>query len=712
MTLILSWLLHSPLAYAENNDDPHLWLEGIEDQEALEWVTVRNAKTTQDVTQNEDFETLQADLKAIYDSKDRIPYISLQGEHYYNFWRDNDHPRGVWRRTTLESYKTDAPTWETILDLDALSEQEGENWVWHGATCLYPAETMCMLALSRGGADADVKREFNVETQSFVDNGFYLPEAKSDVSWVDQNTLLISTDFGEGSLTDSGYPKITKKWTRGTAIDKAETLYEGQQEDVWIGSFHDPHPGYERTFVYQGLTFYSNNLFLQTQKGLVKIDKQESANASIWKDTLLLELREDWTVDGLTYKAGSLLSAPLKKWLRGKKKLTVLFEPDESSSLSRFSTTKDFLVMTILRDVKTEIEVLAQRRNRWYMSEAFLPPRNGGQIRITPVDGYGSNDYWMTYRDYITPNTLSIGTMEPEDSQPALVRLKQLPAFFDASNLEVTQHFATSKDGTKVPYFQVSQKDLELNGENPTILYGYGGFEVSLLPSYSASVGTAWLSKGGVYVVANIRGGGEYGPRWHQAALKEKRHRAYEDFAAVGEDLVGRNVTKPSKLGIQGGSNGGLLMGNMYTLYPDHWGAIVCQVPLLDMKRYTKLLAGASWAGEYGNPDVPEEWSYIKTFSPYHNFNANDEHPPMLITTSTRDDRVHPGHARKMTALLESADKDVLYYENMEGGHGGSANNEQAAFMNALAYTFFWKTLMSEPEQSDAVEEEIGTMPE
>ena len=712
MTLILSWLLHNPLAHAENNDDPHLWLEGVEDKEALEWVKERNAKTVEDVAQNDDFASLQSDLKAIYDSKDRIPYITLQGDHYFNFWRDTEHPRGVWRRTTLESYKSDTPEWETILDLDALAETEGENWVWHGATCLYPAETTCMLALSRGGADADVKREFNVETQSFVENGFYLPEAKSDVSWVDENTLLVSTDFGEGSLTDSGYPKITKEWTRGTELTDATTLYEGDQKDIWVGSFYDPHPGYERTYVYQGLTFYSNNLFLQTKKGLTQIDKQESANASIWKDTILLELREDWTVNGQTYKAGSLLSAPLKKWLRGKKKLTVLFEPDEHSSLSRFSTTKDFLVLTILRDVKTEIEVWSQKGKRWKKTAGISTPNGGGQVRITPIDSYNSNDYWMTYRDYITPNTLSIGTIEQSESTDTPETLKQLPAFFDASNLQVSQHFATSKDGTKVPYFQVAEKNIELNGENPTILYGYGGFEVSLLPSYSASVGTAWLSKGGVYVVANIRGGGEYGPSWHQAALKENRHRAYEDFAAVGEDLVGRGVTKPSKLGIQGGSNGGLLMGNMYTLYPDHWGAIVCQVPLLDMKRYTKLLAGASWAGEYGNPDIPEEWAYIQTFSPYHNFQSSDEHPPMLITTSTRDDRVHPGHARKMTALLEGSEKDVLYYENMEGGHGGSANNEQASFMNALAYTFFWKTLMSEPEPTGILEEEVGSMPE
>ena len=318
MTLTLLWLLNSTLANAENLEDPHLWLEEVEDETALKWVRNRNGNTVDQLTKDIDFITLQEQLKTIYDSKDRIPYVGKQGDFYYNFWRDTDHPRGVWRRTNLESYKSENPDWETILDLDALSESENENWVWHGANCLYPAETLCMVALSRGGADADVKREFDVETKTFVENGFVLPEAKSEISWVDENTLLVSTDFGEGTLTDSGYPRVTKTWNRGTDLKTAQTIYEGTKEDIWIGAYHDPHPGFERTFVYQGLTFYSNNMFLQTKKGLVQIDKQESANASIWKNTLLLELREDWTVNGTTYKAGSLLSAPLKKWLKGK----------------------------------------------------------------------------------------------------------------------------------------------------------------------------------------------------------------------------------------------------------------------------------------------------------------------------------------------------------------------------------------------------------
>ena len=673
------------------DSDPHRWLEAVEDESALEWVKERNTKSVDQIAGGEDFVDLQKRLKDMYNSEGRIPYVQKQGDWYYNFWRDEAHPRGIWRRTTLESYQSETPEWDMVLDLDALATTENENWVWHGAQCLMPEEIRCMIGLSRGGSDADVKREFDVTTKSFVENGFFLPEAKSDISWVDENTLLVGTDFGEGSLTDSGYPRISKRWQRGTSLDEATVVMEGNKEDISVGAYYSHEPEYEKTIVYQGLTFYTNRIFIfvDGQKGLVQIDKQDSANLSFWKDMIVLELREDWTVDGTTYKSGSLLTAPLKHWLKGKKKIQVLFEPTKSTSLSSFTTTKDYLILTLLDDVKSKIQILEKEKKQWNeVAVSGIP--EFGRLRITPIDYYDSNEYWLTVRDFITPDSLYIGNVENDSLQ----KLKSLSASFDASNLEISQHFATSKDGTSVPYFQVSHKNIPLDGSNPTLLYGYGGFEVSLLPYYSPSVGIGWLEKGGVYVVANIRGGGEYGPKWHQAALKENRHRAYEDFVAVGEDLVSRNISTPQKIGIQGGSNGGLLMGNMYTLYPDHWGAVVCQVPLLDMKRYTKLLAGASWVGEYGDPDIPEQWEYIQTFSPYHNIDGEKNYPPILITTSTRDDRVHPAHARKMTAALENVDKNVLYYENIEGGHGGSANNEQAAFMSSLAYTFLWKQLV------------------
>jgi len=671
-----------------SSEDPHQWLETIDEKKVLDWVRERNQRSVADITKEEGFTDLQDRLQSIFDSKDRIPYVSKTGKFFYNFWKDGDHPRGLWRRTTMKSYQTDNPSWETIIDLDALATEEKENWVWHGANCLPPKQTRCIVSLSRGGADADVKREFDVQKKQFLTDGFSLPEAKSRVSWLDRNHLLVGTDFGEGSLTESGYPRITKIWKRGTPLSDAELLMEGSTTDMSVGAYHSHTPGHKRTLVYKTLTFYTNQLFLKTRKGLVQLDKQDSANMQLWKKHILLELREDWIVDGKTYTAGSLLAAPLKNWLKGKKDISVLFKPDEKTSLSYFSTTKDHIILSTLEDVKSKIWVATPHRKEWTRSEIAGIPQFG-RISIYPVDATKSNDYWLRVQDYITPATLSIGSIGGK----APTKLKSLPPFFDANNLEVSQHFTESKDGTRIPYFQVSRKDISKDGNNPTLLYGYGGFEIALLPYYSASLGAAWLEKGGVYVVANIRGGGEYGPKWHQAALKEKRHKAYEDFAAVAENLFERNITSPSKIGIKGGSNGGLLMGNMYTTYPDHWRAIVCQVPLLDMKRYTKLLAGASWVGEYGDPDIPEQWEYLKKYSPYHNIDATKDYPTILITTSTRDDRVHPGHARKMAAALEVADKDVFYYENIEGGHGGSANNKQAAFMSSLAYTFLWKQL-------------------
>ncbi|MFK7928503.1 MAG: prolyl oligopeptidase family protein, partial [Myxococcota bacterium] len=529
-----------------------------------------------------------------------------------------------------------------------------------------------------------------------VEGGFYLPEAKGNTSWIDQDHIYVMTDFGEGTLTESGYPRVTKRWTRGTKLEEAEIVFEGESTDISVGAYHDNTPGWERDLVYRGLTFYSNELYLVTDDGLEKIDKPDSAKADLWKEWLLIELRDDWDVGGNTYKAGSLLAANFKKWRKGKRKVQVLFEPTERTSLSGYSNTQDHLLLSTLDNVQDRIEVLTPGKKAWTREDLKLT--EGAMMRQSAwaVDAKNSNRIFMNVSGYTTPSTLIISDLSADEAAPT--ELAKLPALYNAEGLQVSQHMATSKDGTKIPYFQVSQEGMALDGSNPTLLYGYGGFEVSLRPGYSAGVGSSWLEKGGVYVVANIRGGGEFGPTWHQAALKEKRHRAYEDFAAVGEDLVSRKVTSVPKLGILGGSNGGLLMGNMLTLYPDHWGAIVCKVPLLDMQRYHKLLAGASWMGEYGDPDVPEEWSYIKTFSPYHTVDvAKVDYPPILFTTSTRDDRVHPGHARKMAAKMRAGDENgVLYYENIEGGHGGAADNGQRAFMDALSYTFLWKVLSGE----------------
>ena len=674
-------------------EDPYEWLEEVLGDKALEWVKARNAIVQNRMEREESFEKLRSDLLEILDSNARIPFVSKRGEYYYNFWRDKTNERGLWRRTTLEEYRKAEPKWEVVLDLDALGKTENENWVWKGASLLRPDYQRALITLSRGGADANITREFDLKTRSFVADGFELPESKGSVSWIDIDHLFVSTDFGDGSMTDSGYPRMAKLWKRGTPIEQAKLVYEGKQEDMSVGAVHDDSPGFERNFVTRNIAFYNDELFLVKDSGeLIKIDAPNTASKSVFKQYLLLELREAWTLGTKTYPAGSLLVSDFDRFLRGERAFEVLFEPSANTALSSVTTTKDHVVINVLEDVKNRLYVLtpsntespaAWRREPLVGAPAF------GTVNVTAVDSDDSNDYFMTSTDYLTPTTLSIGTIGkvPEE-------LKRLPHFFDSVGMQISQHFATSSDGTKVPYFMVAKKDVNLDGKNPTLLYGYGGFEISLQPNYSATVGRAWLTQGGVYVVANIRGGGEYGPRWHQAALKENRLRAYEDFAAVAKDLVARGVTSKQRLGIQGGSNGGLLVGNMITLYPELFEAGVCQVPLLDMKRYNKLLAGASWMAEYGNPDYPDQWAYIRKFSPYQNVQPSVAYPKVLFTTSTRDDRVHPGHARKMMAKMESQGHAVWYYENIEGGHGGAANNKQSAFMQALAYTFLKQELM------------------
>jgi len=677
-------------------EDRFLWLEDVTADKSLDWARARNAESAKVLATPEEA-ALEKRILDILDSKERIPEVEKHGRFYYNLWRDAKNPRGLWRRTTLEEYRKPEPAWETVIDVDALGASEKENWVWHGAQCLKPDYRLCLVSLSRGGADADVVREFDLESRSFVKDGFFLPEAKSTVGWVDRDSLFVGTDFGPGTLTTSGYPRIAKLWKRGTPLEKAETVFETKPEDVWAYAFHDDTKGFERDFVLRGITFFTNELFLRRDGKLVKLDKPDSANANVHRDLLLLELRDDWTVGGETYPAGALLATDFEAFLKGERRFDTIFEPGPRRSLQAYSPTLHTILVNELDNVKNRVYVAARKDGKW--TRELLPGMpEFGSLAATAVDPDESDDYFLRVTDFVTPTSLALGSV----GGGAAEKLKQLPAFFDAAGLSVSQHETASKDGTRIPYFQVSRQNLALDGKNPTLLYGYGGFEISMLPEYRGSVGAAWLEKGGVFVVANIRGGGEFGPKWHQAALKANRHKAYEDFIAVGEDLIRRKVTSTPHLGIQGGSNGGLLMGNMLTMRPDLWGAVVCQVPLLDMRRYHTLLAGASWMEEYGNPDDPKEWAFIQGFSPYHQLKAGVKYPPTLFTTSTRDDRVHPGHARKMMASMSAMGQDVLYYENIEGGHGGAANNQQAAHMAALAYTFLWQRLgmlQSGPEQ-------------
>ena len=676
---------------AKVTDDQYAWLEEVTGEKPLEWVKAQNARTEAEITTTQGFKQLEAGILKMLDSDAKIPGVQKIGDYYYNFWKDKNHERGIWRRTTLAEYRKPQPQWETILDLDALNKAEGENWVWHGANCLRPEYTRCLVALSRGGADANVTREFDLGTRQWVKDGFFRAEAKGALGWKDADTVYAYTDFGPGSMTPSGYPRIVKEWTRGTPISDARVVYEGTNDDMYIAAFHDDTPGFERDFVSRTIAFYNNELYLRGAEGkLSKIDVPNSVSKGVVREWLTLELREPWEVGGKTYKAGSLLAANFNDFMAGKREFDVLFEPTDSTSLAGATWTKNLVVLNVMDDVKNKLTVLTHGKDGWTSKPMPVGSLEFGTTSVGAVDADESDAVWLTTTNYLIPTTLMLG--EAGGAPESIETLKAMPAFFDSSKHVIEQHFATSKDGTRVPYFMVRAKDIKFDGSNPTLLYGYGGFEISMTPGYSGGAGMGWLEKGGVYVVANIRGGGEYGPRWHQAALKQNRHKAYEDFAAVAEDLIARKITSPQHLGIQGGSNGGLLTGNMLTQYPELFGAVVVQVPLLDMKRYSHLLAGASWMAEYGNPDTAD-WEFIQKFSPYHLFDPAKQYPPVIFMTSTRDDRVHPGHARKMAAKMLDAGKDVRYFENIEGGHGGAANNAQSAHMSALAYSFLWDQL-------------------
>lgn len=676
-----------PLASSILTNDPNLWLEDVTGEKQLDWVRKQNEVTLKELQAQPSYDESYRRLLSILNSKERIPGVVKRGPYYYNFWMDEKNPRGLWRRTTLEEYRKPNPNWEIVLDVDQLAANENENWIWKGAQFLEPDYDRALVTLSRGGADASVHREFDLKQNDFVINCFELPEAKSEVAWRDRDTLYVGTDFGPGTLTKSGYPRIIKEWKRGTLLTNAKVVFEGKENDMAVATSVSHDHGYLYEFIVRQPTFFTDETFVRRGEEWVRLDKPADAEASTFQNYLLLRLRSDWNLNGQTYSAGSLVAADFDAYLKGNRNFATLFKPDVRTSLASFSDTQHFLILNVLDNVSSRPVLLRESGGTWTRTALDVP--EFGTVNVWGVDPNESDDYFMTVADYLTPSTLYRGVA----GEPGREKLKALPEFFNTAGLRIQQFEAVSKDGTHVPYFQVSRKDLPLNGKNPTLLYGYGGFEISLRPDYNPGVGAVWLERGGVFVVANIRGGGEFGPQWHNAARKEHRQRAYDDFIAVAEHLIQRKVTSPGRLGIQGGSNGGLLMGVMLTERPDLFGAVVCQVPLLDMRRYNKLLAGASWMDEYGDPDKPTDWEYIRKFSPYQNVHADRHYPRVLFTTSTRDDRVHPGHARKMVARMEAQGHDVLYYENVEGGHGGAANNEQRAKMSALAYTFLWKEL-------------------
>jgi prolyl oligopeptidase len=670
-------------------EDPFLWLEEVEGERALGWVRERNEATLAQLSAHPSYEPIFERVRSILDANDRIEFPSMMGDWLYNFWQDPGNPRGIWRRTSWESYLSGTPSWDVILDIDALAAAEEVNWSYAGSTCLPPAYERCLVRLSRGGADAVEIREFDMNARRFVEGGFFLPEAKQDVAWMDEDRLLVASDFGPGTMTTSGYARIAKIWRRGTPLAAARTIFEGEESDVsvGVGAWHTA----DRTFniVSHRRSIFRGTVHILEGDELVRLDIPMDASPGLVRDRMLVYLRSPWEVAGRSYPGGALLDIAYDDFVRGARAFQVVLQPTERQTISRFSTTRDYVLVDLLDNVQGELRRYRFADGAW--SYEAVPAPRMGSIGVAGTSPF-HNRYFFSYGSFVQPPTLYLAH---EDG--SVRELRRSPARFDAEGIVVEQHEVASKDGVRVPYFVVRHRDTRPDGTNPTLLYAYGGFQVPSLPWYNATVGSAWLERGGVYVLANIRGGGEFGPEWHRAGLKENRQRVFDDFIAVAEDIIARRITTPRHLGIMGGSNGGLLVGAALTQRPELFNAVVVQVPLLDMRRYHRLLAGASWMAEYGNPDRPEEWAYISQYSPYQNVRPGMPYPKVLFTTTTRDDRVHPGHARKMAALMESMGYPVHYFENTEGGHGAGVTSEQRARTTAVTWAYLWERLAGAP---------------
>lgn len=675
-------------------DADHLWLEEVEGEKALAKVKAWNAKSAPQM-ETETYKAMKTELLEVYNSPEKIPYISYRNGLAHNFWQDDKNVKGIWRTTTLESYSSESPEWETILDFDALAEKDGKNWVYKGNTCLAPEYNRCMVRLSIGGKDAVERREFDIASKSFVEGGFTLLESKGGTSWIDKDTMLVGVDFGDGTMTDSGYPMVAKLWTRGTEITEARELMRGEQTDVGVfsGTFENA-AGDDEILIVRAKTFYETEYYWIPQNGdtawtPVKLPVPLKSNlADQFKGQQLVTLQEDWR----GHKTGALVSFSIADFMKDGEISDVheVIKPTARQSIGNFGATKSAVLLSLFDNVAGSAHAFDFVDGQWTSTKLEFP--ENGNVSIGNTNSKEDIAFVNT-ESFLEPDTLWM----VDTSDMSINKAKSLPQWFDADSMISEQHFATSTDGTKIPYFIVRKKDMEMNGKNPTLLYGYGGFEVSINPSYSATIGRAWLERGGVYVSANIRGGGEFGPNWHQAGLKTKRQIIYDDFIAVGKDLIDRGITSPDYLGTHGRSNGGLLMGVMFTQRPDLFNAVAVGVPLLDMRRYDKLLAGASWVGEYGDPDDKgSEGKYIRNLSPYHNIRPDTDYPVPYIYTSTKDDRVHPGHARKFAQRLEDMGYPFVYYENIDGGHAGAANLEETAHSQALIYSYFATQLMEE----------------
>ncbi|MBO1904860.1 S9 family peptidase [Microvirga sp. 3-52] len=670
----------------QERPDPYLWLEDVEGEEALAWVRAYN-ETTKAALCDAAFE---ADKQALYEIStrpDNIPFITRRRGQLYNFWQDAAHVRGLWRRTSMEEYRKADPSWEAVLDIDALASAEREDWVWKGCGTLQPEQRYGLVSLSRGGADAVVVREFDLVEKRFLDGGFALPEAKGGAAWLDKDQLLVSSTLGENAATASGYPRTVRLWNRGSDFTQAPVLFEGEANDIYISASVDLEPGYERTFYRRQITFEEGISYLAQEDGApLLIDLPLDARFDVEKDWLVVKLKSDWALPERTYPADALLVISFSRFLAGDRSFEMLFEPGPRRILSGFWWTKSRLVLTVLDNLASQIW-LGTPGADWRLERLQGLP-DTASVHTMSLDSSQferTDEFLLSISTFIEPTRLALVT---EDKRIEV--LKGSPPAFDASGLEVTRYEAASVDGERIPYYQIGPR--EQGSPRPTVLYGYGGFSVSMTPGYLGGIGKTWLERGNVWVVANIRGGGEFGAAWHKAGMREGKRLSHDDFAAIARDLVKRGVTSEEQLAAYGGSNGGLLVGNMLTRYPDLFGAIWCTVPLLDMRRYTRLLAGPSWVAEYGDPERPEDWAYMAGFSAYQNLEEGRTYPPVLLVTSRRDDRVHPGHARKMAAKLAAMKQSVFFYEPDDGGHG-AANKEQAAFLTALGLAFLRKTL-------------------
>lgn len=675
-------------------EDPYLWLEDIDGARAIDWVDKHNSVTERRLTALPDYNTLYRDALSVLDSSSRIPEVIQRGEWLYNFWRDPAHPRGLFRRATLAEFRRNETSWEAVLDIDALAKAEGKPWSFGGASWLLPDNRRCLIRLAPAGGDAAEVREFDVQTRAFVADGFRLPTAKSRVAWCDLDTLYVATDFGPGTLTESGYPRIVKLWHRGTPLESAKKLHEAHATSVGVSARRLRTTSGNIDLVTESLTTWTAKHFQLLEGRLLALDLPASVIVlDGFRGRLVLKLRDDWIIRGVKYPAGSIVLADPAA-VRGEAgNIELIVAPTAQEIVETARVLPDCLLVTTLDNVRSRLYRHSPGEAGWTRQPIAFP--DNGSLHF-PAGDNDSSDLLVQYESFLDPPSLYLvtpGTLKPE-------RLKAQAPTFDGTRFEVNQRTATSPDGTKVPYFVVGLKNLKLDGKNPVWMFSYGGFEIALKPAYSGSYeelhgayGKLWLERGGVFVLANIRGGGEFGPAWHQAALLENHVRCFEDFEAVARDLVVRKITSPARIGIEGRSNGGLLVGATMLRHPELYGAVVCGNPLLDMKRYHKLLAGASWVAEYGSPDVPAQWEFLSKYSPYHNLRQGQKLPPILFYTTTRDDRVHPGHARKMAAKMEELGCSMDYYENTEGGHHGSVTNEQLATRLARTYSFLWSHL-------------------